>query len=117
MGDFWVGIRGDLTSAQTEALRAAAIPVYDLRKTAGAWGEPPLEWEMLRTYVPVSAADDADARDLVADALGLDAADLVAYSAEIFREMPTALDNGQRSPRKLLVALVRRLVAALGKDG
>jgi hypothetical protein len=28
--------------------------------------------------------------------------------------MPTALDNGQRSPRKLLAALVRRLVAALG---
>jgi hypothetical protein len=27
--------------------------------------------------------------------------------------MPTALDNGQRSPRKLLAALVRRLVAAL----
>jgi hypothetical protein len=27
--------------------------------------------------------------------------------------MPTALDNGQRSPRKLLAAVVRRLVLAL----
>jgi hypothetical protein len=27
--------------------------------------------------------------------------------------MPTALDNGQRSPRKLLAAVVRKLVAAL----
>jgi hypothetical protein len=27
--------------------------------------------------------------------------------------MPTALDNGQRSPRKLLAAVVRRLIAAL----
>jgi hypothetical protein len=27
--------------------------------------------------------------------------------------MPTALDNGQRSPRKLFAAVVRRLVAAL----
>jgi hypothetical protein len=26
--------------------------------------------------------------------------------------MPTALDNGQRTPRKLLAALVRRLVAS-----
>jgi hypothetical protein len=28
--------------------------------------------------------------------------------------VPTALDNGQRSPRSLLAALVRRLVKALG---
>jgi hypothetical protein len=27
--------------------------------------------------------------------------------------MPTALDNDQRSPRKLLASVVRRLVAAL----
>jgi hypothetical protein len=27
--------------------------------------------------------------------------------------VPTALDNGQRSPRRLLAALVRRLLAAL----
>jgi hypothetical protein len=27
--------------------------------------------------------------------------------------VPTALDNGQRSPRRLLAALVRRLVATL----
>jgi hypothetical protein len=27
--------------------------------------------------------------------------------------MPSALDNGQRSPRRLLAALVRRLVASL----
>jgi hypothetical protein len=28
--------------------------------------------------------------------------------------MPTALDSGQRSPRKLLAAVVRRLTAARG---
>jgi hypothetical protein len=27
--------------------------------------------------------------------------------------MPTSLDNGQRSPRKLLAAVVRRLIAAV----
>jgi hypothetical protein len=27
--------------------------------------------------------------------------------------MPTALDNGQRSPRKLLAAVVRRLISSL----
>jgi hypothetical protein len=29
--------------------------------------------------------------------------------------MPTALDNGIRSPRKLLAAVVGKLVAALGR--
>ena len=45
MGDFWVGVRGDLTAEQIEALKAAGIVVYDLRRTAGGWGEPPIEWE------------------------------------------------------------------------
>jgi hypothetical protein len=30
--------------------------------------------------------------------------------------MPTALDNGQRSPRRLVAAVVRRLVAALRRS-
>jgi hypothetical protein len=30
--------------------------------------------------------------------------------------MPTALDNGQRSPRKLLAALVRKLVQAMRRS-
>jgi hypothetical protein len=85
MGDFWVGVRGDLTAEQIEALKAAGIVVYDLRRTAGGWGEPPIEWETLRTFVRVSAPDDSGAKGEVAQALGLDAGDLLAYSAEIFR--------------------------------
>jgi hypothetical protein len=85
MGEFWVGIRGDLTAEQIEALKAAGIVVYDLRRTAGAWGEPPFEWETLRTFVSVSAADDSEAKSVVAQPLGLDDTDLIAYSAEIFR--------------------------------
>jgi len=37
---------------------------------------------------------------------------LILLRAGVFA-LPTALDNGIRSPRKLLAALVRRLVAAL----
>jgi hypothetical protein len=40
------------------------------------WGDPPNEWETLRTFVSVSAE--------IAGVLGLDADDLLAYSAEIF---------------------------------
>lgn len=29
--------------------------------------------------------------------------------------MPTALDNGLRSPRKLLASVVRRLILAIGR--
>jgi hypothetical protein len=82
--DFWVGIRGDLTAEAVEALRAAGIAVYDLRRTTGGWGDPPNEWETLRTFVSVSAAVDSDAKAEIAGVLGLDADDLLAYSAEIF---------------------------------
>ena len=85
MGEFWVGVRGDLTAEQMEALKAAAIVAYDLRRTAGGWGEPPIEWETLRTFVRVSARDDSEAKGDVARALGLDADDLLAYSPEVFR--------------------------------
>lgn len=84
VGDFWVGVRGDLTAEQTEALKAAGIVVYDLRRTAGAWGETPVEWQTLRTFVRVSTADDSEAKDEVAEALGLDATDLLAYSDDVF---------------------------------
>jgi hypothetical protein len=68
----------------SQALKAAGIVVYDLRMTAGAWGEPPVQWETLRTFVRVSAADDSEARGDVAGALGIEASDLVAYSNEFF---------------------------------
>jgi hypothetical protein len=84
VGDFWVGIRGDLTAEQLEALTSAGIVAYDLRRTAAGWGEPPIEWETHRTFVRVSAADDSEARG-EARALGLHADDLVAYSTEVFR--------------------------------
>jgi hypothetical protein len=84
VGDFWVGIRGDLAAEQLEALKSAGIVAYDLRRTAGGWGEPPIEWETLRTFVRVSAAEDSEAKSEVARALGLDADDLLAYSAEVF---------------------------------
>jgi hypothetical protein len=38
-GRFWAGIRGDLTAEQLEALKSAGIVAYDLRRTAGGWGE------------------------------------------------------------------------------
>jgi hypothetical protein len=82
--DFWVGIRGDLTPEAVEVLREAGIAVYDLRRTAGGWGDPPIEWETLRTFVPVSAPADSEAKAEIAGVLGLDADDLVAYSAEVF---------------------------------
>jgi hypothetical protein len=85
VGDFWVGIRGDLTAEQLEALKSAEIVAYDLRRTAAGWGEPPIEWETQRTFVRVSAADDSEAKGEVARALGLDADDLVAHSTEVFR--------------------------------
>lgn len=85
MVEFWVGIRGDLAAEQVEVLKVAGIAVVDLRRSAAGWGEPPFEWNTLRTFVPVSAADESEARDEVARALGLEPNDLVAYSAEIWR--------------------------------
>ena len=84
VSDFWVGVRGDLTAEAIEALRGAGIVVYDLRRTAGGWGDPPVEWETLRTFVSVSAADELEANAEVAGVLGLDADDLLACSAEFF---------------------------------
>ncbi|HEY3070510.1 MAG TPA: hypothetical protein VGJ34_09350 [Gaiellaceae bacterium] len=84
MGEFWVGIRGDLAPEQIEALKAAGIVAYDLRKMAVGWGEPPIEWETLRTFVRVSASEDSEAKEEVARALGIDAHDLVAYSNDVF---------------------------------
>lgn len=84
MGDFWVGIRGDLTADAIEALKRSGIAVYDLRRTASGWGDPPIEWETLRTFVSVSAADDSEAKAVVAGVLGLDADDLLAYSGDVF---------------------------------
>jgi hypothetical protein len=43
------------------------------------------------------------------------AGDSIRRSSRLSK-MPTALDNGQRSPRKLLRAVVRRLTAALGSN-
>jgi hypothetical protein len=84
VADFWVGMRGDLTAEIIEALKSAGIATYDLRRTAGGWGDPPIEWETLRTFVPVSAAGDSEAKAEVAGALGLDADDLLVYSVEVF---------------------------------
>jgi hypothetical protein len=65
-------------------LKSAGTVGYDLQRTAGSWGEPPIESETLRTFVRVSAGDDSEAKDEVAATLGLDADDLLAYSDEIF---------------------------------
>jgi hypothetical protein len=85
MADVWVCVRGDLTEPQTTTLEAAGIAVHDLRRISAAFGEPPIEWQTLRTCVRVSATGDAEAKAEIARVLGLDAADLTAYSAEIFR--------------------------------
>lgn len=85
MAEFWVGIRGDLAPEQIAALTAAGIAPYDLRRLASGWGEPPIEWETMRTFVRVSADDDSAAKAEIERVLGLDAADLVAYSAEVFK--------------------------------
>jgi hypothetical protein len=55
--------------------------------------KPPIEWETLRTFVCVSAGEGAEARGEVAEALGLDAADLLAYSDRSLRVDA----NGQRA--------------------
>jgi hypothetical protein len=83
MADVWVCVRGDLTEHQTTALKAAGIPVDDLRRISAAFGEPPIEWETQRTCVRVHA-EEAEAKAEIARALGIDADDLSAYSAEIF---------------------------------
>jgi hypothetical protein len=85
VAEFWVGIRGDLTTEEIGALKAAGIVVADLRMSAAGWGEPPTEWKTLRTFVPVPAADESEAKAVIAEAVGLEADDLVVYSADVFR--------------------------------
>jgi hypothetical protein len=84
MAEFWVSVRGDLPEHQVTTLQAAGIAVDDLRQISGGTGIP-IQWQTLRTCVRVGASDDAAAKDEVANALGLDAAELTAYSAEFFR--------------------------------
>ena len=84
MAGFWVGIKGDLTAEQREALKAAGIVVDDLRLISAGYGTP-TQWETMRTCVHVPAVDESEARTEVARAVGVDADDLLAFSAEIFR--------------------------------
>jgi hypothetical protein len=81
--EFWVGIRGNPTAEQLAALESTGIAVDDLRLISGGFGTP-VQWETLRTCVRIPAADESEAKATVAQALDSDA-DLVAYSAEIFR--------------------------------
>ena len=84
MAGFWVGIKGDLTAEQMEALKTAGIVLDDLRLISAGYGTPP-QWETMRTCVHVPAVDESEARTEVARAVGVDADDLLAFSAEIFR--------------------------------
>lgn len=80
-----MGIKGDLGAEQVEALRSAGIASGDFRLISGGYGDFPIEWTTLRTCVQVSAADESEARADVARALGVDASDLLTFSAEVFR--------------------------------
>ena len=84
MAGFWVGIKGDLTAEQREALKTGGIVVDDLRLISAGYGTP-TQWETMRTCVHVPAVDESEARTEVARAVGVDADDLLAFSAEIFR--------------------------------
>jgi len=84
MAGFWVGIKGDLTGEQREALKTGGIVVDDLRLISAGYGTP-TQWETMRTCVHVPAVDASEARAEVARAVGVDADDLLAFSAEIFR--------------------------------
>lgn len=80
---FWVGVRGDLTAAQQQTLATAGMASEaQLRESNSSRGGA---WTTLRTFVRVGANDDAAAKGKVADALGIEAADLVAYDAGTFR--------------------------------
>ncbi len=81
MDQFWVGIRGDLTTEQFAALESAEFALgRGLRRTGACVGTPPFKWETQRTYVPVSANDKSEATAAVATALALKPGDLVAHS-------------------------------------
>ena len=84
MAGFWVGIKGDLTGEQREALKTGGIVVDDLRLISAGYGTP-TQWETMRTCVHEPAVDESEARTEVARAVGVDADDLLAFSAEIFR--------------------------------
>jgi hypothetical protein len=83
MEEFWVCVTGELTEDQGATLEDAGIAVDDLRRiSAGFQGA---EWQTLRTCVRVSARDDSAAKGEVARVLSLEATDLTAYSADVFR--------------------------------
>jgi hypothetical protein len=84
MAGFWVGIKGDLTAEQREALKTGGIVVDDLRLISAGYGTP-TQWETMRTCVHVPGVDESGARTEVARAVGVDADDLLVFSAEIFR--------------------------------
>jgi hypothetical protein len=84
MAGFWVGIKGDLTAEQMEALKTAGIVLDDLRLISAGYGTP-TQWETMRTCVHVPAVDESEAKTEVARTLGVDAGDLLAFSAEVFR--------------------------------
>jgi hypothetical protein len=85
MAEFWVCMRGDMTAKQVATLEAAGVATDDLRRISAGFQGAPDEWQTLRTCVRISARDDSNAKDEIARVLDLDAADLVTYSAEIFR--------------------------------
>jgi hypothetical protein len=88
MAQFWIGISGDLTRGQHEMLAGIGSDLglnldRGLRQTIGGYGNPPTNWETLRTFVSVEA-DDADAAAAsVAGVLGLKPGDVVAYSGDL----------------------------------
>lgn len=84
LAEFWVCVKGELAESDVAALDASGIATDDLRRMSAGFGTP-IEWRTLRTCVRVSASDESDAKDEVAQLLSRDAGDLNAYSAEIFR--------------------------------
>jgi hypothetical protein len=111
MAGFWVGIKGDLTAERREALKTGGIVVDDLRLISAGYGTPP-QWETMRTCVHVPAVDEAGARTEVARALGVDAGDLLAFSAEVFR-WRTGLTDLREEP----ATMAEDLIWAPGRPG
>jgi hypothetical protein len=81
---FWVGIPGDVTPQQQETLASAGLSVKGQLRTMVTARDRSAEWKTLRTFVPV-AGEEQEAKACVAAALGLDVADLAAYSADVFQ--------------------------------
>jgi hypothetical protein len=80
---FWVGMRGDLTLDQREALKSAGITQDDLRAIAATYGMPP-RWDVRATSMRVVAVDESEARGKVARALGLSSSEVVVSPEETF---------------------------------